>query len=102
LIWPRASAKLASQVLLLGHPLASGAGCKGGSVDLKDQPGRSRLWITPPLYFSSLVMRMALSYADAAGAEPDAVKRSELLDLCMTCWRQAQLLRRWPGIAGRA
>jgi len=37
--------------------------------------------------------------ADAAGAEPDAVKRSELLDLCMTCWRQAQLLRRWPGIA---
>ena len=31
--------------------------------------------------------------ADAAGAEPDAVKRSELLDLCMTCWRQAQLLR---------
>jgi hypothetical protein len=41
-------------------------------------------------------MRMALTYADAAGAEPDAVKRSELLDLCMTCWRQAQLLRRWP------
>jgi hypothetical protein len=59
-----------------------------------DQPGRSRLWITPPLYFSSVLMRMALTYADAAGAEPDAIKRSELLDLCMTCWRQAQLLRR--------
>jgi hypothetical protein len=35
------------------------------------------------------------------GAEPDAVKRAELLDLCMTCWRQAQLLRRWPGFPGR-
>jgi hypothetical protein len=44
---------------------------------------------------------MALTYADAAGAEPDAVKRSELLDLCMTCWQQAQLLRRWPGLPGR-
>src|SRR5262249_57342122 len=32
----------------------------------------------------------AFTYADAAGAEPDAVKRAELLDLCMTCWRQAQ------------
>ena len=32
-------------------------------------------------------------YADAAGAEPDAVKRAELLGLCMTCWRQAQMLR---------
>jgi hypothetical protein len=42
-------------------------------------------------------MRMALTYADAAGAEPDAMKRAELLDLCMTCWRQAQFLRRWPG-----
>jgi hypothetical protein len=42
-------------------------------------------------------MRMALTYADAAGAEPDASKRAELLDLCMTCWR-AQLLRRWPGV----
>jgi hypothetical protein len=31
----------------------------------------------------------------------DAVKRSELLDLCMTCWRQAQLLRRWPSVARR-
>jgi hypothetical protein len=39
-------------------------------------------------------MRMSLTYADAAGAEPDAVKRAELLDLCMTCWRQAQLLGR--------
>jgi hypothetical protein len=46
-------------------------------------------------------MRMALTYADAAGAEPNAVKRSELLDLCMTCWRQAQFLRRWP-FTGRA
>jgi hypothetical protein len=53
----------------------------------------------PPLYFSSVVMRMALTHADAAGAEPDASKRSELLDLCITCWRQAQLLRRWPGVA---
>jgi hypothetical protein len=35
-------------------------------------------------------------------AHADALKRAELLDLCMTCWRQAQLLRRWPGIAGRA
>src|SRR5438034_10704958 len=43
-------------------------------------------------------MRMALMYADAAGAEPDAVTRSELLDLCVTCWRQAQFLRRWPGV----
>jgi hypothetical protein len=50
----------------------------------------------------AVLMRMALTYADAAGAEPDAVKRSELLDLCMTCWRQAQLLRRWPGVSGRA
>ena len=41
---------------------------------------------------------MALTYADAAVAEPDAVKRAELLDLCMTCWRQAQLgLRRLAG-----
>jgi len=38
----------------------------------------------------------------AQGAEPDAAKRSELLDLCMTCWRQAQFLRRWPGIPARA
>jgi hypothetical protein len=50
----------------------------------------------------AVLMRMALMYADAAGAEPDASKRAELLDLCMTCWRQAQLLRRWPDIAGRA
>ena len=50
----------------------------------------------------AVLMRMALTYADAAGAEPDASKRAELLDLCMTCWRQAQLLRRWPGIAVRA
>ena len=50
----------------------------------------------------AVLMRMALTYADAAGAEPDAVKRAELLDLCMRCWRQAQMLRRWPGIAGRA
>jgi putative tryptophan/tyrosine transport system substrate-binding protein len=28
------------------------------------------------------VMRTALTYADAAGAEPDAVKRSQLLNLC--------------------
>jgi hypothetical protein len=46
----------------------------------------------------AVLMRMALTYADAAGAEPDAVKRAELLDLCMTCWRQAQFLRRWPGV----
>jgi hypothetical protein len=39
LFWPRASAKLASQVLPLGHPLASGAGCKGGSVDLNGSTG---------------------------------------------------------------
>jgi len=45
-------------------------------------------------------MRMALAYA--AGAEPDASKRAELLDLCMTCWRQAHLLRRRPGLSGRA
>jgi hypothetical protein len=45
---------------------------------------------------------MALTDADAAGAEADAVKRAELLDLCMTCWRQAQLLRRWPGITAMA
>jgi len=32
------------------------------------------LGITPPLYFLSILMRMALTYADAAGAEPDAVK----------------------------
>jgi hypothetical protein len=38
----------------------------------------------------AVLMRMALTYADAAGAEPDAVKRSELLDLSMTCWRQAR------------
>jgi hypothetical protein len=50
----------------------------------------------------AVLMRMALTYADAAGAEPDAVKRAQLLDLCMTCWRQAQFLRRWPGVAGRA
>src|SRR5262249_24906064 len=37
----------------------------------------------------AVLMRMALTYADAAGAEPDAVKR---LDLCMTCWRQASVL----------
>jgi hypothetical protein len=49
----------------------------------------------------AVLMRMALTYADAAGAEPDAVKRAQLLDLCMTCWRQAQLLRRWPGLPGR-
>jgi hypothetical protein len=42
----------------------------------------------------AVLMRMALTYADAAGAEPDASKRAELLDLCMTCWRQAPLLRR--------
>jgi len=41
----------------------------------------------------AVLMRMALTYADAARVEPDAVKRAELLDLCMTCWRQAQLLR---------
>ena len=40
-----------------------------------------------------------VSGSDAAGAEPDAVKRAELLDLCMTCWRQAQMPRRWPGLA---
>ena len=28
----------------------------------------------------AVLMRMALTYADAAGAEPDAVKRSELLE----------------------
>ena len=56
----------------------------------------------------AVLMRMALTYADAAGAEPDASKRAELLDLCMTCWPQAQLLkqahlplRRWPGIPAR-
>ena len=48
---------------------------------------------------TGFLMRMALTYADAAGAEPDAVKR---LDLCMTCWRQAQLLRRWPDYKARA
>jgi hypothetical protein len=42
----------------------------------------------------AVLMRMALTYADTAGAEPDAMKRSELLDLCMTCWPQAQFLRR--------
>jgi hypothetical protein len=47
----------------------------------------------------AVLMRMALTYADAAGAEPDTVRRAELLDLCMTCWRQAQILRRWPGLA---
>jgi hypothetical protein len=50
----------------------------------------------------AVLMRMALTYADAAGAEPDASKRAELLDLCMTCWRQAQFLRRWPRIPVRA
>jgi hypothetical protein len=50
----------------------------------------------------AVLMRMALTYADAAGAEPDAVKRAELLDLCMVCWRQARMLRRWPGVAARA
>jgi hypothetical protein len=49
----------------------------------------------------AVLMRMALTYADAAGAEPDASKRAELLDLCMTCWRQAQLLRRYPGPQAR-
>jgi hypothetical protein len=48
------------------------------------------------------LMRMALTYADAAGAEPDAARRAELLDLCMTCWRQAHLIRRWPDRRGRA
>jgi hypothetical protein len=48
------------------------------------------------------LMRMALTYADAAGAEPDAARRAELLDLCMTCWRRAQRLRRYPGMASRA
>jgi hypothetical protein len=33
----------------------------------------------------AVLMRVALTYADAAGAEPDAVKRAQLLDLCMTC-----------------
>jgi hypothetical protein len=56
---------------------------------------------TPETRKLAVLMRMALTYADAAGAEPDAVKRAELLDLCMTCWRQAQLLRRWPGLPGR-
>jgi hypothetical protein len=46
----------------------------------------------------AVLMRTALVYADAAGAEPDAARRVELLDLCMACWRQAQLLRRYPGI----
>jgi hypothetical protein len=50
----------------------------------------------------AVLMRMALTYADAAGAEPDASKRAELLDLCMTCWRQAQMLRRWRGGVARA
>jgi hypothetical protein len=35
----------------------------------------------------------ALMYADAAGAEPGLN-----LSTCVTCWRQAQLLRRWPGV----
>jgi len=47
-------------------------------------------------------MRMALTYADAAGAEPDAVKRSELLDLCMTCWRQAPRNRSSAAIGAHA
>jgi hypothetical protein len=34
---------------------------------------------------------MRLASRIAAGAEPDASKRAELLDLCMTCWRQAQI-----------
>jgi hypothetical protein len=48
----------------------------------------------------AVLIRMALMYADA-----DAVKRAELLDLCMTCWRQAQffaagrVLRLWPVLA---
>ena len=50
----------------------------------------------------AVLMRMALTYAGATGAEPDASKRADLLDLCMTCWRQAQLLRRWPAVAARA
>jgi hypothetical protein len=50
----------------------------------------------------AVLMRMALTYADAAGAEPDAVKRADLLDLCMTCWRQARFLRRWPNGVSRA
>ena len=54
---------------------------------------------TPETRKLAVLMRMALIYADAAGAQPDAVKRSELLDLCMICWRQAQMLRTWPGIA---
>jgi hypothetical protein len=33
----------------------------------------------------AVLMRMALTYTDAAGAEPDASKRADLLDLCMTC-----------------
>jgi hypothetical protein len=49
----------------------------------------------------AVLMRMALTYADAAGAEPDAAKRAELLDLCTICWRQAQILRRWPSLRGR-
>ena len=34
---------------------------------------------TPEQRKLAVLMRMALAYADAAGAEPDAVKRSELL-----------------------
>jgi len=43
-----------------------------------------------------------LTYADATGAEPDAAMRAELLDLCITWWRQAPLLRRRPGVVGQA
>jgi hypothetical protein len=34
----------------------------------------------------AVLMRMALTYAEAAGAEPDASKRAELLELLLGLW----------------
>jgi len=48
---------------------------------------------------AALHNELVRSLVDAADAEPDAAKRAELLDLCITYGEQAQLLRRWPARA---
>jgi hypothetical protein len=50
----------------------------------------------------AVLMRMALMYADAGGAEPDAARRARAPRSVHGLLRQAHLLRRYPGVASRA
>jgi hypothetical protein len=54
---------------------------------------------TPHSENLSRILRHALRLAALAGEEQDAVRADALIAECITCWRAAQRLRRWPSPA---